>query len=297
MTYVLTLIGNTEPEPLLPVHTDLVCSQLELNCKLDWLAEDEACDLIFPSELSAAEITRQALIALEGTNIDAACIPVRGRRKHILISDMDSTIIDQECIDELGAAIGVGSQISRITKAVVSGEMDFPRALRQRMALMKGMEYSLLERVYKERITVKAGARTLVRTMRHHGAYCILVSGGFSFFTSRIAKITGFHDHQANELTFVADKLTGEIAEPILGRSAKLDTLSRLCEIKGLSPTDVLAVGDGANDIEMIRAAGIGAAFHGSVALKNQANICINHADLTALLYIQGYRKSEFDLT
>jgi len=162
---------------------------------------------------------------------------------------------------------------------------------------MKEMKYSLLECVYKERITLKAGARVLVRTMRHHGAYCILVSGGFSFFTSRIAKIVGFHDHQANELTFVAGKLTGEVMEPILGRSAKLDTLNRLCAARGLSPADVLAAGDGANDIEMVHAAGLGVAFHGSVALKEQANACINHADLTALLYIQGYRKSDFDLT
>ena len=296
-TYALTLIGGIKPEPLLPEHPDRVCGRLDLDCKLDWLAEAEACDLIFPSELSAAEITTQALTALEGTNIDAVCTPAKGRRKHILISDMDSTIIDQERIDELGDAIGVGSQISRITQAVVKGEIGFSEALRQRLALMKGMEYSLLERVYKERITLKAGARTLVRTMRHHGAYCILVSGGFSFFTSRIAEKVGFHDHQANELTFVAGKLTGEVVEPILGRSAKLDTLTKLCERKGLSPADVLAAGDGANDIKMVEAAGLGVAFHGSAVLRKQANACINHADLTALLYIQGYRKSEFDLT
>jgi len=294
--YALTLIGGEKQERLLQANLDQVCRRLDLDCEPDWLAEAKACDLIFRSELSAAEITAQAAEALEGTKIDAVCTPAHQRRKRILISDMDSTIIDQECIDELGDAIGIGSQISRITQAVVNGEIGFPEALRQRMALMKGMEYGLLERVYKERVTLKAGARTLVRTMRHHGAYCILVSGGFSFFTSRVAESVGFHDHQANELTFVAGKLTGNVLEPILGRTAKLDTLRRLCEAKGLSTTDVLATGDGANDIKMIKAAGLGVAFHGSGALKNE-NACINHTDLTSLLYIQGYRKSEFKFT
>ena len=162
------------------------------------------------------------------------------------------------------------------------------------MALMKGMEHSLLESVYEERITLKAGARTLVRTMRHHGAFCILVSGGFDFFTRRIAERIGFDDHQGNKLDFKDGKLTGAALEPILGRSAKLTTLRRLCDDKGLAPADVLAVGDGANDIKMIEAAGLGVAFHGVERLREQANACIDQGDLTALLYIQGFRKSEF---
>ena len=177
---------------------------------------------------------------------------------------------------------------------MVRGDKSFSDALRERMALMKGMERRMLIDVYEERISLKAGARTLVQTMRRHGTFCILVSGGFSFFTQRIAERIGFHDHQGNELAFEDGKLTGAVREPILGRSAKLKALTRLCDEKGLLPADVLALGDGANDIEMIKTAGLGVAFHGSDSLKEQANACIDHGDLTALLYIQGYRKSEF---
>ncbi len=167
---------------------------------------------------------------MSGSAIDTVCTSIKGRRKKLLISDMDSTVIDQECIDELGDAIGAGSQIREITAAVVNGDIGFSDALRKRLALMKGMERRLLKSVYEERISLKEGARTLVQTMRHHGAFCILVSGGFSFFTRRIAERVGFHDHQGNELAFEDGKLTGEALEPILGRSAKLDTLRSLCD-------------------------------------------------------------------
>ena len=293
--YALTLIGDMAKQPLLSGYLDRVCGQLELDCQPDWLADNEACDLFFLSDKSAADITARAQAALKGHAIDAVCTPLRGRRKKILISDMDSTIIDQECINELGDAVGVGQIIRKITLDVVNGNIGFSDALRQRMALMKGMDISLLERVHAERITVKPGARTLVQTMRHHGAFCILVSGGFSFFTSRVAKKVGFHDHQANGLVFKNEKLTGEVLEPILGRSAKLETLTRLCVERGLTPFDVLAVGDGANDIKMIKGAGLGVAFHASDALKKQAVACISHTDLTALLFAQGYKKSEFN--
>lgn len=292
--YALTLIGTTKLVPLLATHVNLVCAELNLDCEPDWLAEGEACDLVFASDFSASKITSQAQKALEGTAIDAVCSPVEGRRKRILISDMDSTIIDQECIDELGEVFGVGPAIREITQMVITGKIGFSDALRQRLALMQGMQKTLLERVYDERITLKPGARTLVQTMRQNGAYCILVSGGFSFFASRISEALGFHDHQANALVFADEKLTGEVAEPILGRTAKLETLNRLCKEKGMQPSDVLAVGDGANDIKMVAAAGLGVAFHGSDSLKAHANAHINHADLTALLYVQGYRKSEF---
>ncbi len=196
--------------------------------------------------------------------------------------------------DELGDAIGVGSRIREITAAVVAGDISFSNALRKRMVLMKGMERSLLESVYEERISLRPGARTFFQTMRHHGAFCILVSVGFSYFTHRIAERIGFHDNQGNDLAFEDGKLTGEVLEPILGRSAKLKTLMRLCDEKGLEPSNVLAVGDGANDIEMIEATGLGVAFHGSDSLRKQASACIDHGDLTALLYILGFRKSEF---
>ncbi len=296
-SYVLSLIGNARSAPLEPVHIERVCQRLATTGKVDWLAEKEACDLFFDSPLSAVDITGQTRDALSGTAFDMVCTSTEGRRKKLLVSDMDSTVINQECIDELGDAIGLGSQIREITAAVVRGDMSFSDALRERMALMKGMERSLLESVYEERISLKSGTRTLVQTMRRHGAFCILVSGGFTFFTRRIAERIGFHDHQGNELAFEDGKLTGAVLEPILGRSAKLKTLTRLCDEKGLEPSDVLAVGDGANDIEMIKAAGLGVAFHGSDSLRKQANACIDHGDLTALLYIQGFRKSEFVLS
>ncbi len=296
-SYVLTLIGNAKSALVEPVHIERVWQRLATTGRVDWLAAEEACDLFFDSPLAATEITEQALEALSGTALDAVCTANQGRRKKLLISDMDSTVINQECIDELGDAIGVGAQIREITAAGIRGDVSFSDALRQRLALMKGMDRNLLESVYEDRISLQQGARICVQTMRHHGAFSILVSGGFSFFTRRIAERIGFDDHRGNELRFEDGKLTGEVAEPILGRTAKLDALLSLCDEKGLTPADVLAVGDGANDNKMIQAAGLGVAFHGSDSVRKQANACIDHGDLTALLYIQGFRKSEFVLS
>ena len=294
-SYALTLVGNTNSSPLEPDHIEQVFQCLGLPGETDWLGEGEACDLLINSRLSAEEITKKARDALAGCSIDTVCTPIEGRRKKLLISDMDSTVIDQECIDELADAIGLGSQIRAITASVTQGNISFPEALRKRLELMKGMEQTVLENVYEQRISLKSGARTLVQTMRHHGAFCILVSGGFTYFTSRIAARLGFHDHQGNELIFNHGRLTGEVKDSILGRSAKLNTLMTLCEEKGFKPFDVLAVGDGANDIKMIEAAGLGVAFHDDTAsLLHHANACIDYADLTAILYIQGFRKSEF---
>ena len=293
-THALTLIGNARSHPLEPVHIERVCQRLGITTAPDWLAEGEACDLFIDQPLSAQDLAEQAREALSGTMIDAVCTAVHGRRKKLLISDMDSTVIDQECIDELADAFGVGQQIREITTAVINGEINFSEALRQRVALMKGMDHGLLENVYKDRLTIKPGARTLVQTMARHGAFTILVSGGFSFFTSRIAERIGFDDHKGNELLFEDGKLTGEAQEPILGRAAKLTILTHVCDEKGLQLADVLAVGDGANDIDMIQGAGLGVAFHGSDSLKEQADARIDHSDLSALLYVQGFHKSEF---
>jgi len=297
-SYALTLIGNKTSSPLERAHVTQVFQNLGLVGKEVWLAENEACDLIIETTSGADHLSKRALEVLSGHKIDVVCTPLRNRQKRLLICDMDSTMINQECIDELGDSIGVGQQIRAITSAVVNGDIGFSAALRQRMALMKGMPQSHLEKVYHDRISLKSGARTLVQTMRHHGAYCILVSGGFSYFTTRIAERIGFHDHQANELIFANGKLTGEVLEPILGRSAKLETLKNLCDSKNLTPCDVMSVGDGANDIKkMIEAAGLGVAFHATDSLKKWANASIDHHDLTALLYLQGYQKSEFIFT
>ncbi len=295
-SYVLTLIGNPESTPLEVVHIDRVFQCLGVSGEMDWLAEREACDLFIDSRLSAETITSRARDVLAGFSIDAVCTLIKGRRKKLLISDMDSTVIDQECIDELADVMGIGSQVREITASVIRGDISFSEALHKRLGLMKGMEYKTLEYAYEQRISLKTGARAMVQTMRHHGAYCILVSGGFTYFTSRIAARLGFDDHQGNELNFIDGKLTGEIQNPVLGRSAKLDTLRILCEEKKLTPFDVLAVGDGANDIEMIQAAGLGVAFHDMGGLRKHSNACIEYGDLTALLYIQGFRKSEFVL-
>jgi phosphoserine phosphatase len=296
-SFVLTLIGNAESAPLESAHIKRVFQCLELNGETEWLAEREACDLFINSQLSAELITNKSREALTGCSIDAVCTLAEGRRKRLLISDMDSTVINQECIDELADAMGLGSQIREITASVIQGDISFSEALRKRLGLMKGMESKILESVYEQRISLKTGARTMVQTMRHHGAFCILVSGGFTYFTSRIASRLGFHSHQGNELIFSDGMLTGEVQDPILGRSAKLDTLMSLCGENGLTPADVLAVGDGANDIKMIQAAGLGVAFHDTGSLREQANAFIEHGDLSAILYIQGFHKSEFVLT
>ncbi|MFV2034029.1 MAG: phosphoserine phosphatase SerB [Halocynthiibacter sp.] len=295
-SYALVLIANSSSGPLKRAQIDRVC-EICGEVRVDWLAQDEACDIYFDSSLSSAELTRRARLTLSGTSVDVVCIAVQGRRKKILVSDMDSTVINQECIDELGDAVGVGAKVKAVTADVINGDISFSEALRKRLALMKGMDFSVLVRVYEERITLQPGARVFVQTMRHHGAHCVLVSGGFSFFTSRIAERIGFHDHHGNELAFANGKLTGEIIEPILGRSAKLDTLKSLCAAGGLDLSDALAVGDGANDIKMIEAAGLGIAYHGSDLLRKKASACVDHGDLTALLYIQGFRKSEFVLS
>lgn len=298
-SYVLTLVGNAELAPLETVHIERVFECLKLRGEIDWLAKREACDLFIDSDLTAETITEKARDVLAVYSVDAVCTLVGGRRKKLLISDMDSTVINQECIDELAdtISIGIGSQIRQITESVINGDIDFPEALRQRLLLMKGMKSEVLEQVYDQRITLKTGARTLIQTMRHHGVFCILVSGGFTYFTSRIAARLGFHDHQGNEIIFADGKLTGEVQNPILGRSAKLDTLMNLCNEKALTPFDVVAVGDGANDINMIQAAGLGVAFHDTGSLRVHSNARIEYCDLTAILYIQGFHKSEFVLT
>ena len=295
--YVLTLIGQAESSPLQPVHVEQVYQCLEQTGRTDWLAENEACDIFIESDLTAELMTKKIRDVLSGCLIDVVCTPVEGRRKKLLISDMDSTVINQECINEMADAMGLGSQISRITETVIRGDINFSEALRKRLSLMKGMDKNILKSVYEQRITLKSGARTLVQTMSQHGAFCILVSGGFTYFTSRIADRLGFHKHLGNELIFNDDKLTGDVQYPILGSTAKLDTLVNLCNQKSLNLSEVLAVGDGANDIKMIEAAGLGVAFHDTGSLRKRANASINYGDLTALLYIQGFHKSEFVLT
>ena len=293
-SHVLTLIGAADGPALDAAHIDRVRACLPGAHEPDWLADGEACDLPIDVAVPLPEIVETARHALGGAAIDIACLPAAGRRKRLLLSDMDSTVIDQECIDELGELAGIGARISVITAQVVRGDISFADALNRRVALLRGHKSDLLEQAYQTRITLKPGARTLVQTMRANGAHCVLVSGGFTFFTARIAARLGFHEHMGNELLVENGLISGKVREPVLGRDAKRVALDRLCRDRGLEPGDVLAVGDGANDIEMLLAAGLGVALHAAPAVRDAATACIDRADLTALLYLQGYRKSEF---
>ncbi len=224
------------------------------------------------------------------------CLQPNGhhRRKSMLIADMDSTMITVECIDELADFVGMKEQVSEITEAAMRGELDFEAALKERVALLKGLSVEALEICYKERITVMPGARQLVRTMTTGGAFAALVSGGFTFFTERVASTIGFHDTRANILEISDDVLTGSVAEPICGAAAKLEALEDYCADRKLLNEQVLAVGDGANDIPMLKAAGLGIAYHAKPKTAAATHAAVRNGDLTTLLYFQGYRFDEF---
>lgn len=226
---------------------------------------------------------------------DIAVMPAaRFGRKRLLISDMDSTIIGQECIDELADAVGLKPQIAEITERAMRGELDFEAALTARVAMLKGLPLGELERTLTERITLNDGARTLIATMKAHGAATLLVSGGFTYFTSRVAQLAGFTAHQGNTLLDDGASLTGEVARPILGREAKRSALMEAAARLGAGPEDAIALGDGANDLDMIRAAGLGVAYRAKPLVAAEAMAAIRHTDLTAALFFQGFRASEF---
>ena len=239
--------------------------------------------------------THQAVKAAVGERpVDFAVQPVENRRKRLLIADMDSTIINVECLDELADFAGVKAQVSEITERAMRGELAFEGALRERVGMLKGLSVDALQACYDDRVKLNPGARTLVRTMAEHGARCALVSGGFTFFTSRVAEAAGFHLNRANTLIEEGGKLVGQVGDPILGKEAKLAALQEETSALGLTPADALAVGDGANDLAMIEAAGLGVAYRAKPIVAAQAHAKVDHADLTALLYFQGYTAAEF---
>lgn len=231
---------------------------------------------------------------LQVIGIDMVIQPAEGRRKKVLLADMDSTMIDQECIDELADFAGVGPRVADITARAMNGELDFHEALIERVSLLAGLDEGVIQQVLDSRITLASGGRELVATMRAHGAHAALVSGGFTAFTTAVADQLGFDEHRANVLLADGGVLTGHVALPVLGREAKIEALERIIERFGLSPQDVMAVGDGANDLGMIQLAGSGVALHAKPAVAAQARIRINHGDLTALLYLQGYAQADF---
>lgn len=231
---------------------------------------------------------------LDGLAVDLCVQPAAGRKKRLLVADMDSTIINVECLDELADFAGLKAEISAITERAMRGELAFEGALRERVGMLKGLATTALQQAYDERVRLNPGARTMVRTMAAHGARCALVSGGFTFFTSRVAQAAGFHLDRANTLFEADGALTGEVGEPILGKEAKLAALQALAGEIDAPLSATLAVGDGANDLAMIQAAGLGVAYRAKPLVAAQAHAKVDHADLTALLYFQGYRADEF---
>lgn len=292
MRTVVTLIGAPASGGLPESLAHHVAEALPGRPAPVWLRQAVACDLVV-ADGDRTATAAAAGTALDGAPVDCVVQPEAGRRKRLLVADMDSTIIEQECIDELADAVGLKDRVSAITERAMRGEIAFEPALRERVGLLKGLHRDALARVYDERIRLRSGALRLVTTMRAHGAYAALVSGGFSFFTQRIAEAVGFDENRANILEFDGDRLAGTVTEPILSRQAKRDTLEELTRTLAIDPGLTLAVGDGANDLAMIEAAGLGVAFHAKPAVAAAAHARIDHGDLEALLYIQGYGADE----
>ncbi len=231
---------------------------------------------------------------LQGLRVDLVVQRAEGRRKAVLLADMDSTMIEQECIDELADEAGVGPRVAEITRRAMNGELDFEAALRERVGLLKGLPVGVIGSVIRDRITLMPGGRELVATMRAGGGYAALVSGGFTAFTAEIAGVLGFDENRANTLISDGEFLTGEVGVPILGKQAKVDALVEITERLKLSEDRVLAVGDGANDLGMLKRAGAGVALHAKPVVAAECDIRVNHGDLTALLFMQGYTREEF---
>ena len=232
--------------------------------------------------------------ALQALRVDLIVQPAEGRKKRLLLADMDSTMIEQECIDELADEAGVGARVADITARAMNGELNFEAALIERVGLLKGLPAQVIDHVIRDRITLMSGGKALLATMKAQGAYCALVSGGFTAFTAKIAAVLGFDENRANTLLVEDGKLTGQVRQPILGKQAKVDALHDICARLGITPAQALAVGDGANDLGMLALAGTGVALHAKPSVAAQCQVRVNHGDLTALLYLQGYAREEF---
>ncbi|MEH6404915.1 MAG: phosphoserine phosphatase SerB [Sneathiella sp.] len=293
-TTVLTLVKDPNTDHLLSSIVDTAVTRLKelgaINIATDWLCEELACDILFDGNVRLEEIRP----TIELT--DYCLQPVLHRKKMLLLADMDSTIITVECIDELADFAGIKDQVSAITEQAMNGELDFDDAFRARVAMLKGLDEKVLQQTFDERVRLTPGAKTLIQTIKANGAYSALVSGGFTFFTNRIRAQIGFDMDDSNALIFDKGKLTGNAAEPILNSQAKLNNLNRLLEELDLDRAQSVAIGDGANDIPMIEAAGLGVSYHAKPKAAEAADAMIKFGDLTTLLYFQGYKREDFVL-
>jgi phosphoserine phosphatase len=289
---VATLIANPDQLRLSDAHIKRAAQGVAGFESWRWLSEGVAADLFFSAPL---ETIRGAVDdERAGDSFDVIVQPAAHRLKRLLVADMDSTLIGQECVDELAAAAGVGYRFATITERAMLGEIAFEPALRERVALLGGLPASRIADVLRDRITLNPGARTLARMMRAKGAHVAIVSGGFRQFTRAIAARIRADEDRANELTIIDGKLTGKVVEPILGHNAKLGSLKDIAARMGLALRDTLAVGDGANDLAMLQAAGLGVAYRAKPKVAACAHARIDHADLTALLYAQGIPRADF---
>ena len=296
MLHVVTLVSHPAHPALRQEHMDALAAHLPAGASVHWLAPHIAADLSVPLDaaLDKRQLADHLRASLKGAALDVIVQPAEGRRKKLFLADMDSTMIGQECIDELADFAGMKSHVAAITERAMRGEIEFEPALRERVALLKGLEADIIERVYQERIRLTSGARELIGTMRAHGTYTARVSGGFTLFTQKVAAALGFDEHRGNRLIVEDDRFAGTVADPILGREAKLTTLISLRDAHKLSHDQTMAVGDGANDLAMLQEAGLGIAYHAKPAVAQAAHVRIDHADLTALLYMQGYNAADF---
>ena len=291
ISFTATLIARPGSNALTE-EIALRCSAAIQADTFDWLSDNQALDLT--TTANRHDVQKKLSNCIGEQPIDIALqLKTVERRKKILIADMDSTMIRQECIDELADEAGIKDRVAAITARAMNGEIEFEAALKERVALLEGLSTSVIDQVIATRIELMPGGLELVRTMRKNGAYCALVSGGFTEFTSRIAEMIGFQENRANTLLHRAGKLTGMVGMPILGQQAKVDALNEIASKLGLTPDDAIAVGDGANDLGMLDRAGTGVALHAKPAVATQADIRIDHGDLTSLLYIQGYKADE----
>ena len=291
--FVATLIASPRGDGLPQDAPRAAATILGADASADWLDPGFACDLILEAEPGLEARATLAALAADG-RFDAVVQERAGRRKRLLLADMDSTMIEQECIDELAAELGLKDAVAAITARAMNGEIAFEPALRERVALLKDLPVDTIDRVIETRITHAPGGAALVATMAAAGARCALVSGGFTLFTGPVAAALGFHENRANTLLSENGLLSGRAAEPILGADAKVEALHEISARLGLTPADAIAVGDGANDLPMILAAGTGVALHAKPAVAAKAPHRIDHGDLTALLFVQGYKRDAF---